>query len=289
MKRRELLSGLAAAALTTGCAGQAASRASAIPARYGGPVPLPAPVTTGTISLEKAIGKRRSMRAFRPDPLPAATIGQLLWAGQGVTSADGKRAAPSAGALYPLELYVVTPEQVMHYLPAGHRAQTRAVSDLRPELKAAAVGQSSVGTAPVIIVVAAVPDRLNQRYGDKAEAFVQLEVGHAAQNILLQAAALGLAAVPVGSLNPAQAADTLALPADQTLLLDPGRPHPLTGRPPAMLILAPGSEHAYQDDDQGGHCDEDSDEVDGDDSLALGCGAGEGFGAGQGYRAQDRA
>jgi len=106
----------------------------------------------------------------------------------------------------------------MHYLPDGHRAQTRAVSDLRPALKAAAVGQSSVGTAPVVIVVAAVPDRLSHRYGALAEAFVQIEVGHAAQNILLQAAALGLAAVPVGSLDPSHAADTLALPHDQTVL-----------------------------------------------------------------------
>ena len=135
-----------------------------------------------------------------------------------VTSPDGKRAAPSVGALYPLELYVVTPEQVMHYLPDGHRAETRAESDLRPGLKDAAVGQSTVGEAPAVIVVAAVPSRLSDRYGDKAEAFVQIEVGHAAQNILLQAAALGLAGVPVGSLDPSRAADTLALPTDQTVL-----------------------------------------------------------------------
>jgi len=104
MNRRELLSGLAAAALAGGCTSQAPSRPQTSPARYGSPVPLPSPTVTGTISVEKAIGKRRSMRAFRPDPLPMATIGQLLWAGQGVTSPDGNRAAPSAGALYPLEL-----------------------------------------------------------------------------------------------------------------------------------------------------------------------------------------
>jgi SagB-type dehydrogenase family enzyme len=218
MKRRELLSGLAATALASGCTSQAPSRVQTSQARYGSPVPLPSPTVTGTISLEKAIGERRSMRAFRPDPLPITTIGQLLWAGQGVTSPDGKRAAPSAGALYPLELYVVTPEQVMHYLPDGHRAETRAVSDLRPGLKAAAVGQSTVGAAPVVIVVAAVPGRLRRRYGAQTEPFVQIEVGHAAQNILLQAAALGLAAVPVGSLNPSHAAVTLALPPDQTVL-----------------------------------------------------------------------
>jgi SagB-type dehydrogenase family enzyme len=112
----------------------------------------------------------------------------------------------------------VTANQVMHYLPDGHQAQNRAVSDLRPELKAAAVGQSIITTAPVVIVVAAVPDRTRQKYGAHAEAFVQIEVGHAAQNILLQAAALGLAAVPVGSLDPTRAADALALPSDQTVV-----------------------------------------------------------------------
>jgi SagB-type dehydrogenase family enzyme len=217
MKRRELLTGLAIAALAGGCTSQAPRRVQTSQARFGSPVPLPSPTTTGTISLEKAIGKRRSLRAFRPDPLPMATIGQLLWAGQGVTSPDGKRAAPSAGALYPLELYVVTPKQVMHYLPDGHRTETRAVSDLRPGLKAAAVGQATVATAPVVIVVAAAPGRLSHRYGAQAEEFVQIEVGHASQNILLQAAALGLAAVPVGSLDSSRAADTLALPSDQTV------------------------------------------------------------------------
>src|SRR5215469_8024184 len=179
MKRRELLSGLsglAAVALTSGCATQEPSgilRLKTPQASYGSPVPLPPPDTTGTVSLELAVGKRRSLRAFRPDPLPTATIGQLLWAGQGVTSPDGKRAAPSAGALYPLEIYAVTPSQVMHYLPDGHRAETRDVSDLRPGLKAAAVGQPIITAAPVIIVVAAVPGRLSHRYGAQAGPFVQ--------------------------------------------------------------------------------------------------------------------
>lgn len=177
MKRRELLTGLAATALASGCTSQAPSRVHTSQARFGNPVPLPSPATTDTISLEKAIGKRRSLRSFRPEPLPTATIGQLLWAGQGITSPDGKRAAPSAGALYPLELYAVTAEQVMHYLPDGHRAESRVVSDLRPRLKAAAVGQSTVTAAPVVIVVAAVPSRLSERYGAKAEEFVQIEGG----------------------------------------------------------------------------------------------------------------
>jgi SagB-type dehydrogenase family enzyme len=175
------------------------------------------PAATGAISLEQAIGRRRSQRAFRPDPLPIATIGQLLWAGQGITSPDGKRAAPSAGAQYPLELYVVTAAEVMHYLPDGHQAEIRAVPDLRPGLKAAAFGQPHVAAAPVIIVVAAAPGRIRRKYGLRAEAFAGLEAGHAAQNILLQAAARELAAVPVGSLDRPRAAAALALPPNQTV------------------------------------------------------------------------
>jgi SagB-type dehydrogenase family enzyme len=218
VKRRELLTGLAAAVLAGGCARQAPAWVRASQARYSGQVALPPPVTTSTISLEKAIEQRRSQRTFRPGPLPIATIGQLLWAGQGITSADGKRAAPSAGALYPLELFVVTPTEVMHYLPEGHRVEIRAGPDLRPELKAAAFGQHHVGAAPAVIVVAAAPGRTRRKYGARAEVFVEREAGHAAQNILLQATARGLAAVPVGSLNPSQAAATLALPPDQTVL-----------------------------------------------------------------------
>ncbi len=218
MKRRELITGLAAALLAGGCAKQAPGWVRRSQARYTRQIALPQPTVTGPVSLEQAIEQRRSRRSFRPDPLPAATIGQLLWAGQGVTSLDGKRAAPSAGALYPLELYVVTAAEVMHYLPQGHRAETRSVPDLRPELQAAAFGQPYVGAAPVIIVMAAVPDRTRRKYGGRAEAFVDREAGHAAQNILLQAAARGLAAVPIGSLNPSQAAATLALPPGQTVL-----------------------------------------------------------------------
>ena len=218
MERRELLAGLAAAVLAGGCARQAPAWVRARSARYSRQVALPPPATTSTIPLEKAISQRRSQRAFRPGPLPIAAIGQLLWAGQGITSPDGKRAAPSAGALYPLELYVVTPTRVMHYLPAGHRAEIRPVPDLRPGLKAAAFGQPHVGAAPIVIVVAAAPGRTRRKYGAWAEAFVNREAGHAAQNILLQAAARGLAAVPVGSLNPSQAAATLALPPGQTVL-----------------------------------------------------------------------
>jgi SagB-type dehydrogenase family enzyme len=170
------------------------------------------------MSLEQALGLRRSVRSFGPGDLSLAQIGQLLWAGQGITSADGKRTAPSAGALYPLELYVVTPTEIIHYLPDGHRVETRATPDVRRELGAAALGQESVPAAPGIVVIAAARDRTRRKYGDRADAFVELEAGHAAQNILLQATALGMAAVPIGAIDPDRVASVLALPSDQTVL-----------------------------------------------------------------------
>lgn len=218
MKRRDLLTGFAVSVLAVGCGQGVPARPQGRAARYGKPVALPAPAIDGPVSLEQAIERRRSQRSFLPDPLPVATIGQLLWAGQGITSADGKRTAPSAGALYPLELYVVTSTDVMHYLPQGHRAEIRPGTGVRPALQAAALGQAPVGAAPGIIVVAAVPARTQAKYGTRAGAFVELEAGHAAQNILLTAAARGLAAVPVGSFDQAQAAAALALPAGQTVL-----------------------------------------------------------------------
>jgi SagB-type dehydrogenase family enzyme len=201
MKRRELLLGLAAAVIAEGCTSQhpRSVRPSQPPenqARYTNQIALPEPTVAATVSLEEAIERRRSMRRFGPGVLPVGTIGQLLWAGQSVTSPDGKRAAPSAGALYPLELYAVTAAEVMHYLPHGHRAETRVTPDLRPQLKAAALDQGSVSAAPVVIAVAAEPSRLSERYGAKADTYTDLEVGHAAQNMLLQAVVRGLAACP---------------------------------------------------------------------------------------------
>jgi SagB-type dehydrogenase family enzyme len=222
MKRREVLVGLAAAAIAQGCASQQSgsaqhSQEQDTQIRFTNQIALPKPSVAGSVSLEDAIARRRSVRTFRPGPLPVGTIGQLMWAGQGVTSADGKRAAPSAGALYPLELYAVTAAELMHYLPDGHRAETRATTDLRPQLRAAALDQASVAAAPVVLGVAAEPGRLSERYGPKADAFTDFEVGHVAQNLLLQAVVVGLAAVPIASLDGSRAARALGLPPGQTV------------------------------------------------------------------------
>ncbi len=174
---------------------------------------LPQPEKSAGMSLNEALARRRSVRAFSARPLTQQELGQLLWAAQGITSNDGKRTAPSAGARYPLELYVATPAGLFHYLPAGHQLERRVAGDIRPALSRAAGGQSSVAEAGAVFVIAAASQRTAQRYGpERSPRFVQLEAGHVAQNLLLQAVALGLAGVPVGAADDAQVRSVVQLP-----------------------------------------------------------------------------
>jgi SagB-type dehydrogenase family enzyme len=179
-------------------------------------VTLPAPTLQGRVSLEETLAQRRSVRQFSGRPLSQAELGQLLWAAQGVTSPEGLRTAPSAGARYPLELYVVLPEGVYHYRPQGHRLNLHLAGDQRAALHAVTLRQDAVLQAPAVLVLAAVYGRTAERYGaERTPRYVHMEVGHAAQNVLLQAVALGLGAVPVGAFHDADVQRVLALPDDQ--------------------------------------------------------------------------
>jgi SagB-type dehydrogenase family enzyme len=180
---------------------------------------LPAPRLEGPISLEAAIEKRRSRRAFRPEQLSSEQIGQLLWAAQGITGSDGRlRAAPSAMEAYPLELYVATADGLARYSPADHRLETLLERDLREELRSASHDQDSLTSAPAVFVFVAVYSRAFDKLGPGAEPCVHMDLGHAAQNLLLQAAALGLAGVPIAWLEPDRVRAVLELPAEQVPL-----------------------------------------------------------------------
>jgi SagB-type dehydrogenase family enzyme len=172
---------------------------------------LPEP-TESSVSLETALRLRRSVREFAAEPLTRPEIGQLLWAAQGVTADWGGRTAPSAGALYPLELYAVTAAGALRYVPDGHRVEITTERDLRPDLKAAALDQDAVERAPLVAVVVVVPERTAATYGERAGRYVDLEAGHAAQNLLLQAVAIDLVAVPIGAFDDDAVARVLALP-----------------------------------------------------------------------------
>jgi SagB-type dehydrogenase family enzyme len=185
-------------------------------AEPGQTVALPRPCAQGTLTLEEALAQRRSIRSFDDRLLTRAELGQLLWAAQGITSPAGQRTAPSAGALYPLEVYAVTPDGVYRYLPTGHQLVRQVAGDVRSALATAALSQSSVSDAPTVIVIAAVYARTIQKYGqERSPRYVHLEAGHAAQNVLLQAVALGLGAVPIGAFHDEQVEAALRLPADQ--------------------------------------------------------------------------
>jgi SagB-type dehydrogenase family enzyme len=191
-------------------------------------IELPAPRTSGPMPLERALAERRSVRAFTDEPLSLEELSQLLWAAQGITAEWGGRTAPSAGALYPLEVYAATPDGVYRYVPEDHGLEPLATGDLRPALAGAALGQEAIRDAPVVLVIAAVFRRTEVKYGARAERYVHLEAGHAAQNVLLQAVALGLGGVPIGAFSDRDVQRVLGLPADHAplYLIPVGHPVP---------------------------------------------------------------
>ena len=180
---------------------------------------LPPPVQRGPTSVEQAIATRRSQRELSGKPLTPEQISQLCWAAQGITEPTHRlRASPSAGALYPIELYVVTAAAVDRYDPAGHRLVRHLEGDIRQGLQRASLNQEVIGEAPVCLVVAAAVDRMAHKYGERSQRYCFMEAGHIAQNVLLQAAALQLVGVPVAAFNDQDVAKALSLPRPQEAL-----------------------------------------------------------------------
>jgi len=162
-------------------------------------VRLPEPDRVGEIPLETVLQRRRSHRHLAPTPLPRAVVGQLLWAAQGVTGDAGGRTAPSAGALYPVALYTVTAEGVFLYRPDRHELVRMQLGDRRVALWRTVHAPSELARAPVIFVLTVDDRRTRARYGMRADRYALLEAGHAAQNLLLQATALGLHGLGIGA------------------------------------------------------------------------------------------
>jgi SagB-type dehydrogenase family enzyme len=187
--------------------GVCASEREAIMIETVAVVRLPEPRPGGEGSVEAALGRRRSVREWSRRPVTLADASQLLWAAQGVTTSDGRRTAPSAGALYPLEVSLVAgqvvglPAGVYRYRPEGHQLERVHGGDRRRALAEAALGQSCVRDAPLSLVVAAVHERTARKYGARAERYVAIEVGAAAENVALQAVSLGLGTVIVGAFD----------------------------------------------------------------------------------------
>jgi len=181
-------------------------------------IALPKPRLKGGMSLEEAIAARRSKRGYRGEPLRLNDTAQLLWAAQGITGPEDKRAAPSAGALFPLELYLsVTkvegiPPGVYKYDPAAHSLTLHRDGDRRRELTAAAMDQDCVRFSAGVLIFTAVASRTVGKYGERGRRYIDMEAAHASENVYLQAAALGLGTVAVGAFDPAAVTKCLELP-----------------------------------------------------------------------------
>ena len=184
-------------------------------AKIGDTVPLPPAAAIGKLSLEQAVAQRRSCRHFRADPLTLAQVSQLLWAAQGITHDRELRAAPSAGACYPLELYLVCADGVFRFLPRQHALVKTAGDDRRQVLARAALGQSFIAQAPATIAFAAVYERTTKRYGERGVRYVHMDAGAAAENVHLQAEALDLGSVAVGAFDDDEVGKALDLPNDE--------------------------------------------------------------------------
>lgn len=181
-------------------------------------IKLPEIKISGNNSFEEILYKRRSIRQYKNEPLVLDEVSQLLWSIQGITDLNwGLRTTPSAGALYPLEIYIVVGNirnlepGIYKYHPQKHFLIKTLDGDKRNELYTAALQQESIIQAPVNFVIAAIFQKMSIKYGSRAERYVWLEAGHAAQNLLLQTTALNLGAVPIGAFYDNEVKETLRL------------------------------------------------------------------------------
>lgn len=173
-------------------------------------IKLPEPKVRGEISLEQALQERRSFRDFSESALTLEAVSQLLWAAQGITAEWGGRTAPSAGGLYPLEVYLIAGNVdglaagVYKYRPEGHELVKVRDGDLRDKLAAASLDQTWVKEAAINIIISAIYERTTGKYGERGIRYVHMEAGHSAQNIYLQTTALDLGMVTIGAFQDDQ-------------------------------------------------------------------------------------
>jgi len=206
-----------------------ACRQEASESGLGEEIKLPAPNLKGTMSVEEALFRRRSVREYSDQPLSLQEVSQILWAAQGVTSSRGFRTAPSAGATYPMELYLAA-SRVTHlsaglyqYQPERHSLKPLAAAELNRELAEASLSQSWVSAAPANLIMAADYERTTRRYGRRGIRYVHMEAGHIAENVYLQAEALGLGTVVVGAFDDEAVQKVLHIKEDPLYIMPLGK------------------------------------------------------------------
>ena len=192
-----------------------------VPGGFTEDIKLPEPEKKGVYFFEEVVTKRRSRRDYSGEPLKLEEVSQVLWAAQGITDKRGFRAVPSAGALYPLEVYMVVgnvenlESGIYHYKPEKHLLIKNISGDKRLDLCGAAFSQASIKNAPISIIVCAVYARVTQKYSSRGQRYVHMEAGHAGQNIFLQAESLGLGTVPIGAFSDSEVKKILNLSEEQ--------------------------------------------------------------------------
>ena len=186
------------------------------------------PNTDGTVSVEWAIKQRRTIRSFSPETLNLNQLSQLLWSAQGITENSGfKRAAPSAGALYPMDVYAVVGRSsvegieagVYHFEPNGHALSLITKKDVRDSVAKASLSQMWMARAPLNIAITAEYSRISVKYKERGIRYAMIEAGHIAQNLFLQAEALGLKAAIVGAFHDNELIEILKIPRSHEPLL----------------------------------------------------------------------
>lgn len=189
-----------------------------IPVQRQKMIKLPEPVYDGKISVEAALKARKSIRSYSAEPLLLDDVSQLLWAAQGINRKNRMRTAPSAGALYPLEVYLVAGHVqglqagiYRYYRPHGHELELVESGDRRRELAISALHQHCIENGAIDLVLAGVYERTSVKYGSRAKRYVHMEIGHAAQNIYLQAVGLDLGTVVVGAFDDEKVQRTLSM------------------------------------------------------------------------------
>lgn len=199
------------------------------PARADSVIKLPPPDTVGRVTVEQALWHRRSVRSYAEGPLTLGEVGQVLWAAQGLNAGRVGRTAPSAGATYPMELYLVAGNVkglapgLYHYRWDKHSLQLSRSGDLRQQLAGAALGQPCIKAAPAALVLAADYQRTARVYGERATRYVDMEAGHIGENVHLQCGALGLGTVMIGAFHDVQVRKLLGVKQQPLYIMPFGR------------------------------------------------------------------
>lgn len=218
IKKFVIIQAITILAIGTICSAPALAQ-DAKPASQQVSIALPAPELTSKVTVEQALQQRRSVRSYAAEPITLQQVSRLLWAAQGITDpATGHRTAPSAQATYPLRVYLVAgnvkdlPAGIYEYIPQGHKLELVASGDQRANMGS----QPQMVNAPVMLAYVADYSVTGKKYGDaKAKEFAYIEMGHSAQNVLLEEIALGLIGVPMGGIDEAKMRTTLKLTENQ--------------------------------------------------------------------------